>query len=527
MASRGGLVGIARMEPETNSALIRRPPSAVDAARSASQRILDGIVEDTLAVVQDKVSVTEGRSEAAQEAFLEGVKLLRKAHRAAFSVEDVADLRSFAWKVNQASDAVSTWLKGALSQGTQGYLGYYLKRGEFPRHLCLWLAQDVSRIVRSQLIYDAERFAGVSLRPETQQLLTQSSQRDELVRLNRLLIQDAYPSEIPTKPRAQHATDELWLRLYRQAFAKFLTAAEMGHPRAQFKVGEMYMLGEGVGANSMDCAKWYYKAVAQGDELARFALASNLATGCGMGKNIDAAAKLLLGRDPDSLILDPPCSSDCENKQFEAYEHLLGFAGFASEVAWDLLAGQQDIAGLTTWWRVLAAGGDWYARSRLSCSPQLDAATMDQLINEAKSAGPKRGCGNSLYNYREAFFRLGCCYEEGVGVPRDDAKARALYGLALQIEWEGGVLGGYHAELYYRLGMLCLLGRGGPRDLSAAYVFFSVTNASNFEGLAQGFAQVRAIASPEELASGEAMLKAWGDDTDDRISAGAYLEDED
>jgi len=58
------------------------------------------------------------------------------------------------------------------------------------------LVQTFNKILQGNSIYESTRFTGVSLRPETQSLITQSPAGEPLIRLNRLLLEDAYPLEI-------------------------------------------------------------------------------------------------------------------------------------------------------------------------------------------------------------------------------------------------------------------------------------------------------------------------------------------
>jgi hypothetical protein len=45
-------------------------------------------------------------------------------------------------------------------------------------------------------VYEEERFERVDLGPETEELLKRAPETENLQRLNRLLLQDAYPSEL-------------------------------------------------------------------------------------------------------------------------------------------------------------------------------------------------------------------------------------------------------------------------------------------------------------------------------------------
>jgi len=57
------------------------------------------------------------------------------------------------------------------------------------------LIEDLNELISGTSLYDAERFAGVTLRAETTQLLSQYPQGNRV--LNRLLLEDAYPSGLP------------------------------------------------------------------------------------------------------------------------------------------------------------------------------------------------------------------------------------------------------------------------------------------------------------------------------------------
>ncbi len=57
------------------------------------------------------------------------------------------------------------------------------------------VAQDLNTLISGPQLYDAQRFAGVTLRPETMQLLSQFPQGNSV--LNRLLLEDAYPQGLP------------------------------------------------------------------------------------------------------------------------------------------------------------------------------------------------------------------------------------------------------------------------------------------------------------------------------------------
>ena len=95
-----------------------------------------------------------------------------------------------------ATDAVSHYLQTQLSPDTRRTLAGYNGSLTDAAPVLAVLTNDLNRIIRGPSIYDAERFAGITLRPQTRQLLAAHPTGDKLALLNRLLLEDAYPDEI-------------------------------------------------------------------------------------------------------------------------------------------------------------------------------------------------------------------------------------------------------------------------------------------------------------------------------------------
>ncbi|MFN7571262.1 MAG: tetratricopeptide repeat protein [Betaproteobacteria bacterium] len=70
-----------------------------------------------------------------------------------------------------------------------------------------------------------------------------------------------------------------------------LEAAQKGDAPAQFKLGEMYDLGQGVPQDYAQAVKWYRAAAEQGLAAAQFALAEMLKNGDGVAKNLAEAVR--------------------------------------------------------------------------------------------------------------------------------------------------------------------------------------------------------------------------------------------
>ncbi|HXP61741.1 MAG TPA: N-6 DNA methylase [Dongiaceae bacterium] len=116
-----------------------------------------------------------------------------------FSADSFKNITAFATKLRHSSDGVSTFLNGRLSGRTRQALATYEAGGANLAPLQTFLVEDINTLIKGLSLYDAQRFAGVTMRPETKQLLERNPQEENLARLNRLLLEDAYPLEISTR----------------------------------------------------------------------------------------------------------------------------------------------------------------------------------------------------------------------------------------------------------------------------------------------------------------------------------------
>jgi ACS family hexuronate transporter-like MFS transporter len=94
----------------------------------------------------------------------------------------------------KGSDAVTTYIKSNLSPATLSALQSDPEGGT--PALQTNLVHDLNALINGGSMYEPGRFASVTLRPGTQQLLAQNPSRDALPHFNRLLIDDAYPRAI-------------------------------------------------------------------------------------------------------------------------------------------------------------------------------------------------------------------------------------------------------------------------------------------------------------------------------------------
>jgi len=109
---------------------------------------------------------------------------------------DITDLQSFAAKLAGKPDAVSSFLRRRLDKDAAGALLQYDGSEAASNRLAGLLIKALNKIVAGPSIYEDARFAAVKLRPETERLIDRKSEDGGVIRLNRLLLEDAYPLEL-------------------------------------------------------------------------------------------------------------------------------------------------------------------------------------------------------------------------------------------------------------------------------------------------------------------------------------------
>jgi len=117
-------------------------------------------------------------------------------------VSDLRDSSSLAIKLQDAikerdkRDPVSEYLVSQLSPETQQMLASYDGTSPLPEADQRRLVDELNSLLRSPSLYDERRFAQVKLTDEAQKFIKLNPQGDNLIALNRLLLEEAYPAEI-------------------------------------------------------------------------------------------------------------------------------------------------------------------------------------------------------------------------------------------------------------------------------------------------------------------------------------------
>ena len=97
--------------------------------------------------------------------------------------EGVLDPAGFLEKITKSPDSVPEYLRQSLSDAAKS-------------STLSALLKELNEAIATRPMYDRARFAGVVLRPETADLLARNPQGSRLARLNKMLLEDAFPREL-------------------------------------------------------------------------------------------------------------------------------------------------------------------------------------------------------------------------------------------------------------------------------------------------------------------------------------------
>ncbi|MEI7728698.1 MAG: MFS transporter [Verrucomicrobiota bacterium] len=120
---------------------------------------------------------------------------------AMFAPEDIKDAKGLYARLRQDADAktqpVSQFLWGKFATNTQALaVAVEADQKTLVRKQVSALETEFNRILQTNTLYEAQRFAGVTLAEETKKLIAQNPQGETLARLNRRLLEDTYPASL-------------------------------------------------------------------------------------------------------------------------------------------------------------------------------------------------------------------------------------------------------------------------------------------------------------------------------------------
>ena len=113
-----------------------------------------------------------------------------------FTTSSISDPAAFAAELTNGRGPVRVYLRSRLQASVQSDLAVYSISNPNSKSILSALVKELNRIVSGPSIYDRARFTGVVLRPETKHLLKRHQGERELARLNKLLLEDVFPTEL-------------------------------------------------------------------------------------------------------------------------------------------------------------------------------------------------------------------------------------------------------------------------------------------------------------------------------------------
>lgn len=155
--------------------------------------------------------------------------------RTAFSANEIKDFPAVANWLKSKPDAVAAFVNSQLSANTLAMLADYKDGEPVSKPLQKEIIQDLNQVIRQEInnkpgrsdnkpsLYDAQRFSGVKLSEKTQSLVSQTDRNDHsTLRMNRLLLQDAFPAGLAYHDRILAISDKGASNLSSIAFICFL-----------------------------------------------------------------------------------------------------------------------------------------------------------------------------------------------------------------------------------------------------------------------------------------------------------------
>ncbi|MDT4969607.1 MAG: phospho-N-acetylmuramoyl-pentapeptide-transferase [Acidobacteriota bacterium] len=111
-------------------------------------------------------------------------------------VSELRDPASFAIKLKEGRDPLSDYLATQLTPETQKMLAGYDASPLLSETDQRKLVDELNGLLRGPNLYDKQRFAQVKLTDEAERFVALNPEGDNLIRLNRMLLEEAFPSEI-------------------------------------------------------------------------------------------------------------------------------------------------------------------------------------------------------------------------------------------------------------------------------------------------------------------------------------------
>ncbi|MBI3267413.1 MAG: AI-2E family transporter [Planctomycetes bacterium] len=163
-----------------------------------------------LVVLSGLATYTLPRIYKEAEAFIKNLPSL-KGGPSTLRVDDIKDAAGLAAKIKAGQDPLSAHLGEQLPPKTRRLLDAWDPVRPPSAELQKALVRHLNVLLEGGGLYNEERFAGVTLPERMQRLVQASPEGEHLVRLNRLLLEEAYPQEIDKSLKRVTETVEDWI----------------------------------------------------------------------------------------------------------------------------------------------------------------------------------------------------------------------------------------------------------------------------------------------------------------------------
>jgi len=154
-----------------------------------------------------------------------------------FTGDDFTKLPDLISQLHSSQDPLSRWLFQKLSKGTQALITGKSDEAQ----LRAALADDFNRLIDQPPIYNTNRFARVKISDYLRDFIDQNPQGDTRVRLNRLLLEAAYPDDIAKSIGGVYPDREIYIPSpedSQQCFTEYMQDVQRRQQNGQLMPGE-------------------------------------------------------------------------------------------------------------------------------------------------------------------------------------------------------------------------------------------------------------------------------------------------
>ena len=123
-----------------------------------------------------------------------------------FSLDAITNLTSLAGKLSDKTNAVSVYLVDRFPEMTNALAQYNNSSSAASNTLHVLIMQEFGEAIKGPSLYEERLFAGVPLREDTVRLAKSKPKGANLQRLNRLLLEGAFPDELAKIPKIKWHT---------------------------------------------------------------------------------------------------------------------------------------------------------------------------------------------------------------------------------------------------------------------------------------------------------------------------------